>query len=66
VANGMGGNAAPALDYFSRALQLQPEDPDALWNYGVALYTLGQIEEAETQFAKAERIKPGIRAERQR
>ena len=39
VANGMGGNAAPALEYFTRALELKPNDADALWNYGVALYT---------------------------
>lgn len=66
VANGMGGNAATALDYFTRALAQQPNDADALWNYGVALYTVGRVEEAEQQFIKAEQVKPGIRAERQR
>lgn len=66
VLNGMGGQPAAALDYFGRALRQRPDDADALWNYGVALYTVGRTVEAERQFARAEAARPGIRAERQR
>jgi len=66
VANGMGGNAAAALDYFGRAVQLRPNDADAHWNYGVALYTAGRAAEADASFNRAEQLKPGIKQERGR
>lgn len=66
VANGMGGNAAAALDYFGRAVRLRPNDADAQWNYGVALYTAGRTTEAEAAFNRAEQLKPGIKQERGR
>lgn len=40
-------------DSFKRALQLAPQDPDILHNYGWALCQLGRLEEASRQFEAA-------------
>ncbi|MEL7159864.1 MAG: tetratricopeptide repeat protein [Bacteroidota bacterium] len=66
VASGISGQLEQALSYLRRAAAARPDDPDALWNYGTALYNAGRREEAQTQFDAAERIKPGIKAERSR
>ncbi|MEO0732841.1 MAG: tetratricopeptide repeat protein [Bacteroidota bacterium] len=66
IASGISGQLDQALSYLQRAAAAQPNNADALWNYGTALYNAGRAEEAEAQFAAAERLKPGIRAQRER
>lgn len=65
VASGVSGQAAAAVDYFRRAAGARPKDPEAQWNYGIALYNAGQPEAAEAAFQEAERLKPGIRQEKE-
>lgn len=66
VANGIAGQLDQAINYLRRAAEAQPDNADAVWNYGTALYNAGRTGEADVQFQAAERIKPGIRAERLR
>jgi tetratricopeptide (TPR) repeat protein len=40
------GSAPASLEYFNRALEIRPEDPEALMNKGLALYLSGCHDEA--------------------
>ena len=48
VLAGRGGRTKEAVTHLARAIELNPEDPDALGMYPIALLKAGQIPEAET------------------
>ena len=60
--NGLGavvcaqGDWVKASEYFSHALQLNPNLSSANFNMGLALANLGKKEEAMAYFQKAERL----------
>ena len=51
-------DAKGALDYYSRALQLQPNDPDANLGLAKALMTLHQLEKAAPPLQRAVELEP--------
>jgi tetratricopeptide (TPR) repeat protein len=53
-----------ALDHLRAALQVEPEQPVALNTYGVALESVGKLDEAANQFQHVLRIRPGDNAAR--
>jgi len=62
VANGQSflkdGKFNDALDFFEKALLLNPDDPD-LWNHkGITLRSMGRYEEAMECFNKSLKIDP--------
>lgn len=65
VSYGVGGNTGLAVDYFRRAAEQAPDNADAWFNLGIAYLQNGQPAEAETAFAKARAIDPGIEQKRQ-
>jgi len=60
--NGLGavvsgqGDWVKASEYFSHALQINPDLPSANFNMGLALVNLGRKDEATTYFQRAERM----------
>ena len=53
VLAGRGGRPKEAVAHLARAIELNPEDPDALGMYPIALLKAGQISEAETAYETA-------------
>ena len=53
VLAGRGGRPKEAVTHLARAIELNPEDPDALGMYPIALLKAGQISEAETAYETA-------------
>ncbi len=53
VLAGRGGRPKAAVTHLARAIELNPEDPDALGMYPIALLKAGQISEAETAYETA-------------
>ncbi|NYT01385.1 MAG: tetratricopeptide repeat protein [Methanosarcinales archaeon] len=47
-----------AMEYFSRVLEINPENPEAWNNQGVALFRLGQVEEALASWDRAVEFAP--------
>ena len=58
VAYGIKGDTQRAVDLFTRALQLQPNEPGALLNLSTAYYRLGNEEQAKLYQQKALEIDP--------
>ena len=56
------GRTAEAIEHFSEAVRLQPNDAAAHFNLGTALGAQGQIEAAAQQFRTALRLRPGYAA----
>jgi len=52
------GDILGALACFDKALELKPDDQEALYNGALALYNLGRIEAAVACFDKALELKP--------
>jgi len=52
------GKLPEAIDYFRRALQLNPADPGVHANLGVALGRMGRIDEAIAALKEADRLQP--------
>ena len=52
------GDILGALACFDKALELKPDDQEALYSRGIALYDLGRFEEAVACFDKALELKP--------
>ena len=50
---------ADAVTYYIRAIHLEPDNPLAHFNYGLALYELNQFKEAVDELDHAARIEPG-------
>ena len=53
VLAGRGGRPKEAVTHLARAIELNPEDPDALGMYPIALLKAGQIPEAEMAYETA-------------
>jgi tetratricopeptide (TPR) repeat protein len=49
---------AQAVDHYQELLELQPRNPEALCNLGVALFSLGHYEEAERCYRQSLEINP--------
>jgi tetratricopeptide (TPR) repeat protein len=52
------GGYAQALVHYQELLELQPENPEALCNLGVAFFSLGRYEEAERCYRQSLEINP--------
>ncbi len=53
-----------AIEYFLKALAIQPNDANTLFDLGTAYFTGNQPAQAEAYFQKAESAEPGIRQRR--
>lgn len=62
VLNGVGGQRAKAIEYFTKATEARPELSDAWWNLAVAYYQNNDPGRAEQFFNKARELEPGIDA----
>lgn len=60
VGEGQSGNYQEAINYFDKALAIDPNDLDALHNKGYAFYNLGKPEQALIYFDKALAIDPNL------
>jgi tetratricopeptide (TPR) repeat protein len=56
------GKLEEALAEYGKALEIQPDDPDARNDLGLALFRNGQTDEAIAQYRRALEIKPGDHA----
>jgi Tfp pilus assembly protein PilF len=52
------GNPETAVLHFQEALKIRPGNVDALFNYGLALYQEGKLDEAAAQYRKALQVRP--------
>jgi len=52
------GELEKAVDEYKKALEIEPENVDALTNLGVVYYNLGRLDEAIDQYSKALAIAP--------
>lgn len=52
------GDFEKAVEEYKKALELEPENIDAMSNLGVAFYNLGQLDEAIEQYTKAIELAP--------
>ena len=52
------GAYAQAVDHYQELLEIQPHNPEALCNLGVALFSLGHYEEAERCYRQSLEINP--------
>jgi tetratricopeptide (TPR) repeat protein len=55
------GNWATAVDYFERALELQPDSPSLRHRLATALFRMGDTKAAEAQFEQVLRATPAFR-----
>ena len=60
VAYGMGQNHENAIKYFTLALEIRPEDAQALYNLGLAYLNAGQTSQGESFINRAKTINPNI------
>jgi tetratricopeptide (TPR) repeat protein len=58
------GDMAGALEHFTRAVEVNPKDPDALNNLGQVLVRTGQARDALPYYDRAIELEPGIWAYR--
>ena len=46
------------MDSLRKALEIQPDQPDMLSNLGMALHSLGNLQEAESHYRRATELNP--------
>ena len=61
VLAGRSGRTAQAVTHLARALELNPDDPDAVGMYPIALLKAGQLQEAESAYLSARKRFPNNR-----
>jgi Flp pilus assembly protein TadD len=59
VALAKSGRLAEAVVQFQRVVQLEPNEPEAHDNLGLALRDSGKLREAEAEFDRAGRLRAG-------
>ncbi len=63
VANGVSGNGQKAVEFFTKALEKEPNNAAAYYNLASAYYNIGQADKTAELMAKAKEINPNIEAE---
>jgi tetratricopeptide (TPR) repeat protein len=59
VARGMSGEYNQSIEWFNKALMLDPEDAETYINMGITYYHLGDRQKANQYFKKGEELKQG-------
>lgn len=60
VANGIQGNHAQAIEWFTKAVAVAPKDAGYIWDLGLAYYASGNVAKWDELRAQAISIDPGI------
>ena len=60
VGYGMGGNAAKAIEYFTKAVELDPDNASALYNLGSAYFNAGDPEKGSAYRQRALELDPEL------
>ena len=60
IANALSSNHQKAIELFTKALELEPDNAGANLNLGNAYYNAGDIEKGKYYRNKAEKLEPGI------